>query len=95
MDEATRRRCLEPFFTTKGERGTGLGLAMVYGIAQRHNAEVEIESAPGKGTTMRLKFPIPAVAAGSAHCSQPAAGASAYPGRGRRSLVHQVAPRHS
>ena len=60
MDEDTRRRCLEPFFTTKGERGTGLGLAMVYGIARRHHAEIEIESAPGAGTTMRLKFPLPA-----------------------------------
>jgi signal transduction histidine kinase/ActR/RegA family two-component response regulator len=59
MDEDTRRRCLEPFFTTKGERGTGLGLAMVYGIVQRHNAEIEIESAVGKGTTMRLSFPVP------------------------------------
>ena len=39
MDEETRRRCLEPFFTTKGTRGTGLGLAMVYGVAQRHGAE--------------------------------------------------------
>jgi signal transduction histidine kinase/ActR/RegA family two-component response regulator len=58
MDEATRRRCLEPFFTTKGERGTGLGLAMVYGIARRHNADVEIDSAPGKGTAMRLIFPV-------------------------------------
>jgi signal transduction histidine kinase/CheY-like chemotaxis protein len=58
MSETTRRRCLEPFFTTKGERGTGLGLAMVYGIAQRHNAEIEIESALGKGTTMRLLFPV-------------------------------------
>ncbi len=58
MDEETRRRCLEPFFTTKGERGTGLGLAMVYGIAQRHGAEVEIESAPGKGTTVTLSFPV-------------------------------------
>ena len=57
MDEATRRRCLEPFFTTKGERGTGLGLAMVYGITQRHNAEIEIESAMGQGTTVRLNFP--------------------------------------
>ncbi len=59
MDEATRRRCLEPFFTTKGERGTGLGLAMVYGIVQRHSAEIEIESAPGRGTTMRLLFSLP------------------------------------
>jgi CheY-like chemotaxis protein len=58
MDEDTRRRCLEPFFTTKGERGTGLGLAMVYGVAKRHGAEIEIESAPGKGTTIRLDFPL-------------------------------------
>ncbi len=56
MDEDTRRRCLEPFFTTKGERGTGLGLAMVYGVIQRHNGHIEIESAPGAGTTVRLKF---------------------------------------
>ncbi|HZM02813.1 MAG TPA: ATP-binding protein [Candidatus Saccharimonadales bacterium] len=58
MDEETRIRCLEPFFTTKGQRGTGLGLAMVYGVAERHEAKIEIESAPGKGTTMRLVFPI-------------------------------------
>jgi signal transduction histidine kinase len=54
MDEATRARCLEPFFTTKGERGTGMGLAMVYGMAQRHGAMLEIDSTPGVGTTMRL-----------------------------------------
>ncbi|MEI9814277.1 MAG: ATP-binding protein [Acidobacteriota bacterium] len=58
MDEATRKRCLEPFFTTKGERGTGLGLAMVYGVVQRHSADLEIESALGQGTTMRLRFPV-------------------------------------
>ncbi len=58
MDEETRRRCLEPFFTTKGVRGTGLGLAMVYGIAQRHGASLEIESEPGKGTTVRLVFAV-------------------------------------
>ena len=57
MDEQTRRRCLEPFFTTKGDRGTGLGLAMVYGVVQRMNAEIEIDSAPGKGTTVRMPFP--------------------------------------
>jgi signal transduction histidine kinase/ActR/RegA family two-component response regulator len=57
MDEDTRRRCLEPFFTTKGERGTGLGLAMVYGMIQRHSAELRIDSAPGQGTTVRLMFP--------------------------------------
>lgn len=58
MDEETKRRCLEPFFTTKGERGTGLGLAMVYGMAQRHGAETQIDSARGKGTTLRLIFPV-------------------------------------
>ncbi len=57
MDEETRRRCIEPFFTTKGERGTGLGLASVYGMLQRHDAELEVDSAPGKGTTMRMIFP--------------------------------------
>jgi DNA-binding response OmpR family regulator/anti-sigma regulatory factor (Ser/Thr protein kinase) len=57
MDEETRRRCLEPFFTTKGERGTGLGLAMVYGMAQRHGAALEIDSRPGSGTTLRILFP--------------------------------------
>jgi CheY-like chemotaxis protein len=56
MDEETRKRCLEPFYTTKGERGTGLGLAMVYGMVRRHDAEIEIESEPGKGTTVRLIF---------------------------------------
>ena len=54
MDEETRRRCLEPFFTTKGTRGTGLGLAMVYGVAQRHGALLEVESEPGKGTRARI-----------------------------------------
>ena len=58
MSEAIRSRCLEPFFTTKGERGTGLGLAMVYGMAQRNGADVEIDSEPGAGTTMRLIFPV-------------------------------------
>lgn len=58
MDEATQQRCLEPFFTTKGESGTGMGLAMVFGMVQRHSANLQIESAPGKGTTIRLLFSI-------------------------------------
>jgi len=61
MDEETRRRCLEPFFTTKGERGTGLGLAMVFGMIQRHSAEIEIDSVPAKGSTVRMIFPAVAV----------------------------------
>jgi len=66
MDEETKRRCLEPFFTTKGERGTGLGMAMVYGMTQRHSADMAIDSAPGKGTTVRLLFPVPTSAVTSA-----------------------------
>ena len=57
MDAEARRRCMEPFFTTKGERGTGLGLAMVYGVAQRHGAEVDVQSEVGAGTTFSLIFP--------------------------------------
>jgi signal transduction histidine kinase/CheY-like chemotaxis protein len=59
MDEKIRQRCLEPFFSTKAQRGgTGLGLAMVYGMMQRHEGNIEIESAPGCGTCVRLTFPI-------------------------------------
>jgi signal transduction histidine kinase len=83
MDEETRRRCLEPFFTTKGERGTGLGLAMVYGMAQRHGAVLEIDSQPGSGTTMRILFPI-AVGAAADSVQMPALQ---VPGRRLRILI--------
>jgi PAS domain S-box-containing protein len=63
MSPDTRQRCLEPFFTTKGERGSGLGLAMVYGVVQRHNGDIEIDSAPGRGTTVRLLLPVRGLAA--------------------------------
>jgi signal transduction histidine kinase/CheY-like chemotaxis protein len=83
MDEETRRRCLEPFFTTKGERGTGLGLAMVYGMTQRHSAEFEIDSSVGKGTTIRLVFPV----ALAEHASPADASPSLVPLRPLRILV--------
>ncbi len=57
MDAATRSKCLELFFTTKGTRGTGLGLPMVYGTVERHGGELHIDSEPGAGTTVRLIFP--------------------------------------
>jgi signal transduction histidine kinase len=57
MTDAERERCLEPFFTTKGSRGTGLGLSVVYGIVQRHGGHIEIESQKGKGTTFLIKLP--------------------------------------
>lgn len=65
MDEETRRRCIEPFFTTKGERGTGMGLAMVYGMVKRHGAQIEIDSTVGQGTTFILRFAIAAADAGA------------------------------
>ena len=58
MDDETQKRCLEPFYSTKGERGTGLGLSMVYGIMQRHQGKIDIESVLGKGTTLQLIFPL-------------------------------------
>ncbi len=84
MDAATRQRCLEPFFTTKGERGTGLGLAMVYGFVQRHGAQIEIDSAPGQGTRIRVLFPV---APESGAVAENDAGSSAEPLGSLRILV--------
>jgi signal transduction histidine kinase/ActR/RegA family two-component response regulator len=77
MNEETRRRCLEPFYTTKGERGTGLGLAMVYGMVRRHSAQLEIDSVADKGTTMRLSF-VPALTASLAAEHHPLASSTGH-----------------
>jgi len=57
MTDEVRRRCLEPFFSTKGERGTGLGLPMVFGIVKRHRGTLDIDSTVGKGTTFIVLLP--------------------------------------
>lgn len=58
MDEKVRERLFEPYFTTKSEgRGTGLGLAQVYGVVRQARGFVDVESTPGVGTTMTMAFP--------------------------------------
>ena len=57
MDEETRRRVFEPLFTTRMDVGSGLGLATVHGIVQRWGGRIEVESAPGEGTTFTLWLP--------------------------------------
>ncbi|MFQ5703171.1 MAG: PAS domain S-box protein [Gemmatimonadales bacterium] len=59
MDEETQARVFEPFFTTKPTgAGTGLGMAMIYGLVKQHEGFVHVYSAVGQGTTVRLYFPI-------------------------------------
>jgi CheY-like chemotaxis protein len=58
MSDEIRQRCLEPFFTTKGQHGTGLGLSLVHSTVQRHGGTLTIESAPGRGTTFIVRLPL-------------------------------------
>lgn len=58
MPEEVRQRALEPFFTTKGPKSTGLGLSVSYGIMRRHGGDLRIESVPNQGTTVTLTLPV-------------------------------------
>ncbi len=74
MAENVRRRAFEPFFSTRGETGLGLGLSVVYGIMVRHGGDAQIESESGKGTTITLHVPTapegPAAPAAAAESDQ-------------------------
>jgi signal transduction histidine kinase/CheY-like chemotaxis protein len=63
MPEEVRRRALEPFFTTKGPKATGLGLSVAYGTIQRYGGALTVESAEGKGTTVEVSLPTASAAA--------------------------------
>jgi len=58
MDKATMQRIFEPYFSTKADKGTGLGLASVYGIISRHHGFITVDSLPGKGTRIVIHLPI-------------------------------------
>jgi PAS domain S-box-containing protein len=73
MDEATMAQAVEPFFTTKGLNGTGLGLSMVQGFAEQSGGTLRIRSMPGRGTAVELRLPAAATAARPERPAAPAA----------------------
>ena len=83
MDEHTLKRLFEPFFTTKEVgKGTGLGLAMVYGIVQQNGGRIQVDSEPDRGSTFRVYLPLTAEEAPT-----PIAVESAAPSAGKETIL--------
>ncbi len=90
MDEKTRQRIFEPFFTTKPVgKGTGLGLATVYGIVKQHHGWIELETAPKRGTTFSVFLPVASSTANPQREADPPVPAR---GRGEAILVAEDNP---
>ena len=83
MTDEVRQRCLEPFFSTKGQQGTGLGLALVQATVARHHGTLALESELGQGTTFIMTLPRPRQARRAR--SPSASGSSARAGCGSSS----------
>ena len=58
MDAETLQKIFEPFYSTKGAKGTGLGLAVAWGIVDSHNGSIHVQSAPGQGSTFTIRIPV-------------------------------------
>jgi CheY-like chemotaxis protein len=88
MDPETRARAFEPFFTTKAKgKGTGLGLSSVYGIVEQSGGAIYLDTAPGRGTSVRIYLPVTTAADEQPQLPEPNAGPSAAGGRGTETLL--------
>jgi len=77
MTPEVKQRLFDPFFTTKGKAGTGMGLAVSFGIIRRHDGSIEVDSEPGRGTTFKISLPKVVPALATADDAVPAAPAAA------------------